>query len=347
MEEELTITFYKIHKCGYYKNGKKEFGDISLTLKDISNWAVNIDSFVNTRLWNAEENGSKFADLRQTYFYKYEIDSHLKDCLLVLWNEIPDVKGEVATLSKNKKINDNTHCKITRLPQDAVPGTASYFWFLLDKGYYATVCRKGRSSANNEMRLYLKRFLEMAASCCVREDKSDGTFVLKYKNPNNGIIDSKIMPFFQSSRAFRKGVIEYIQSNRARIKKLIRKQHVSNEVEERITGMKKMLMDLGIKKAEIPEDVDINTRYELEYTPNDAELNDIINNWKSDSLTEYDDTGFVFEGEPDKMHWLSGEISRVRKTFDLNFIDKEIVAPVGLLKELTNNRESLVSILEE
>ncbi len=50
MAEELTITFYKIHKCGYYKGNNLKFGNITDTLEDLDVWTKNQRDFVKTKL---------------------------------------------------------------------------------------------------------------------------------------------------------------------------------------------------------------------------------------------------------------------------------------------------------
>ena len=343
MKEELTITFYKIHKCGYYIDNKNQFGNLAKALVDLGSWVKTTPQFIDTALFDPDTDQDVLASLRKTYFYK-QVQKN-QNLLLVLWNELPDVKGEVATLSKEKKTDDDTECKITTLPEDSIPGTASYFWFLPEIGYYATICKKNRGSNNDEMKLYLQRFLAIKSSFCVTEQVDGEIRIMGYKKEDDEDLNPETAPLFQSSRASRKGQIEYITENRTRIRKIVRKQGIDSNTPVRLPFMKKILKYFGIKNPVIPKDK-INTYYEVSYTPTEVQLTELIEAWKANDLTDYDDTGFVFHGDAGKMHWLSGEISRVKKEFDVAYHDKEVIEPLDLLTKLNENKSELIGVLD-
>jgi hypothetical protein len=341
MSEEITITFFKIHKCGFYKGNKKQFGSIEELLPNLKKWAESVRYIVNTRLIGNEEEGSDSNEYREVFFYDY--CSSKESSLLVLWNRLPDVIGTVPTLSVKKQIGDNIKCEVTDLPKDSIPGTASYFWFIPQNNCFATIARKNKTSNVKGMRLYLQTFLATESSYCNKKKNEDGVEITSYKNQNGKEV-SDVTPYFQASLARRKGQIDFLKTNRLKIKKVIRKQKVTKNFKARLDIGKSLLVSMGVKKPQIGL-LDFKTSYEVSYTPTEAELKDIIKEWEDTGVTDYDDTGFILSRDQ-KTHWLSGEISRIKKDWELAYIDDEILNPQKLLKLLESCNNELVAVLE-
>lgn len=341
MSEEITITFFKIHKCGFYKGNKKKFGSIEELLPSLQNWAESVKYMIDTKLLGDEREDDSGNEYREVFYYDY--CKSKESSLLVLWNRLPDVIGTVPTLSIKKQIGDNTKCEITNLPKDSIPGTASYYWFLPKYHCYATVTRKDKSSNVKGMRLYLQTFLATRSLYCNVIINDDGMETVSYKDSTGkDVID--VTPYFQTSRAKRKGQIDFIKDNRPKIRKIIRKQKVTKQLKARLSLGKSLLVALGLKKPNIGLS-DFKTSYEISYTPTALELNNIIKEWEDTSVTEYDDTGFVLSKDQ-KTHWLSGEISRIKKEWELKYIDKEVLNPQELLKLLDSCMDELVAVLK-
>jgi len=341
MSEEVTLTFYKIHKCGFYKGTKKQFGSMEELLPNLKNWAESVSYLIDTKLLGDEKEDDVGNEYRDVFYYDYCIAKN--SSLLVLWNRLPDVMGSVPTLSIKKQIGDDIKCEVTDLPKDSIPGTASYFWFIPKYSCFATVAHKNKTSNVKGMRLYLQTFLATRSLYCNIEENEDGVKIISYKNQKGKDI-SDVTPFFQTSRAKRKGQIDYIKANREKIKKIIRKQKVTRNQKTRFDLGKSLLIALGMKKPHIGL-IDFNTSYEVSYTPSEEELKDVIKEWEDTGVTEYDDTGFVFSRDT-KTHWLSGEISRIKKDLELKYIDEEVINPQELLKLLDSCKDELMAVLE-
>jgi hypothetical protein len=346
MTEELTITFYKIYKCGFYKKNKNQFGSIQEILPQLRDWAVSVKRMYDTQLFDTsqtDETSPVDTDIRNVFYYDF--CSKDGSSLLVLWNQLLDIDGEVPTLSKDKEIGDNIKCELTELPENAIPGTSSYFWFLPEKGYFASVARKSRTSNVAGMKLYLEKFLALRSPYCVLESDSKEIQIIGYKKPSDTKLQTDITPYFQAKRALQKGQIEFIQSNRTKIRKVIRKQRLIKNSKPRYDTIKQLLINIGLKSPQKVKNNPINTTYEISYTPTDEELKTIIKNWEDENITTFDDTGFVLSGESGKKHWLSGEISRIKKDLPVSLIDDEIIDPRKLLRILNENREELLEVL--
>jgi hypothetical protein len=341
MSEEITITFFKIHKCGFYGKGKKQFGSIEELLPNLKNWAESVKYLVDTRLLGDGKEDDAGNEFREVFYYDY--CGNKDSSLLVLWNRLPDIIGSVPTLSIKKQIGDGIKCEVTDLPKDSIPGTASYYWFIPQYNCFATVARKNKTSNVKGMRLYLQTFLATRSSYCNVEEGEDGVEIISYKNQKGKDV-SDVTPYFQSSRAKRKGQIEFIETNRQKIRKIIRKQKVTKDLKVRLDIGKSLLVALGIKKPHIGLS-NFNTSYEVSYTPTAVELKGIIKEWEDTGVTEYDDTGFILSRDT-KTHWLSGEISRIKKDWELEYIDDEILNPQKLLKLLDSCKDELVAVLE-
>jgi hypothetical protein len=341
LNEEITITFFRIHKCGFYKSNKKQFGSIEELLPNLKKWAESVKYMVDTKLLGDEKEDEAGNEYREVFYYDY--CGNKDSSLLVLWNRLPDVLGAVPTLSIKKQIGDDILCEVTDLPKDSIPGTASYYWFIPQYNCFATIARKDKTSNVKGMRLYLQAFLATRSSYCNIKETEAGVKIISYKNQKGKDV-SDVTPYFQASRAKRKGQIEYITDNRSKIRKIIRKQKVTKELKPRLDIGKSLLVAMGIKQPHVGLS-NFNTSYEVSYTPTEAELKDVIKEWEDSGVTEYDDTGFVFSKDA-KTHWLSGEISRIKKEWDVEFIDEEILNPQKLLKLLESCKDELVAVLE-
>jgi len=341
MSEEITITFFQIHKCGFYKGRQKKFGSIEELLSNLKNWAESVKYMVDTKLMGDEDEGDAKDEYREVFYYDY--CGSKESSLLVLWNRLPDVIGTVPTLSVKKQIGDNIKCEVTDLPKDSIPGTASYFWFIPQYNCFATIARKNKTCNVKGMRTYLQTFLATRSFYCNAVENKDGKTIISYKDQKgNDVYD--VIPYFQASLARRKGQIDYLKNNRQKIIKIIRKQKVTKNLKARLDVGKSLLVAMGIKKPQVSL-LDFNTSYAVSYTPTEAELKEIIKEWEDTGVTEYDDTGFILSKDP-KTHWLSGEISRIKKDWELTYIDKEILNPQKLLKLLDSCKNELVAVLK-
>jgi hypothetical protein len=343
MSEEFRITFYRIHKCGFYKTrtNKKIFGSINDTLIGLKRWAEGVELFVDTKLLSEEKADNFGNDVREVYYY--DCISKNKTSLIVLWNQLQDIDSEVPTLSKAKKIGDGTTCKITKLPANAIPGTAAYFWFIPEKTCFATIERKERYSNVAGMRLYIQNFLAHRSQYCVLDKESEEIKILGYKNGNTEVVQTDISPYFQVQRALKKGQIEFIKENRTKIRKILRKQKILTKIKPRLDLAKNLLLALGVKKNRNVLD-EVRTSFEISMTPTKEELDAIILQWENDGLASIDDTGFLFSGET-SVHWLNGEISRIKRDWDVEYLDDEVLKPQKLLDLLLAEKDNLLSVL--
>ncbi|MDR1488764.1 MAG: hypothetical protein LBI26_03420 [Holosporales bacterium] len=342
MSEEIVVTFFKIHKCGFYRSGKKIFGSLEDLLPDLKKWAEAVQLMTETNLLGGETEDASGNEYRDIFYYDY-CEAN-KNSLLVLWNRLPDILGSVPTLSVNRKTGDNTQCEITNLPKNSIPGTASYYWFLPEKNCFATIARKNKTSNVKGMKLYLQTFLATRSQHCSYEKKDDGNEIKGYIEPKKQKILTDVTPYFQASRATRKGQLEFITSNRTKIRKIIRKQKVTKELKSRQNIGRKLLIAMGLKNPKV-ENKEFNTSYEVAYTPTELELKELISEWEDSNATDYDDTGFVLIRDS-KTHWLSGEISRIKKDWEVKYKDAEILEPQELLKLLNTYKDELLAVLK-
>ena len=156
----------------------------------------------------------------------------------------------------------------------------------------------------------------------------------------------EVIPNFQVSRAEDKEEIQFISENVTKIRKIVRKETIKNELDIRLSLAQKMLVMMGIKKP-VLTDEKRKVKYELTYSPSKAELNQLIHNWKNGNESNYDDTGFYFSGDDEnRIHWLSGSISRVQKTFPISYYDDEVIDIENLLKIIDSNQSELIKVLK-
>ena len=194
---------------------------------------------------------------------------------------------------------------------------------------------------------YIREFLETYTSYCIKRMNENGEIeILGYKENENKPHEKNISPYFHASRAEDKEEINFINENRTKIRKLVRKESIEYSSNIRLNIMKNLLIHMGVKKP-VTKTEKIKIKYEIDYSPSEEELFQLINNWEAEKTDKYDDTGFQFQGdEPGKTHWLSGSISRIKKDFSIDYYDDEVINPKILLEVLNSNQSDLIKVLK-
>ncbi|WP_230848887.1 hypothetical protein, partial [Achromobacter xylosoxidans] len=180
MAVPVTVTFYRIQRCGHYKGHNKEpaLGGVTRTLQDIARWASGL-RLEQTKTYTPIEGGTLPV-------YLADVGQSGTTWLITLWNETHGVDEEVPSLMANAGVGQAAVI-LNKAKAGSIPGFATYFWFIPDLGVFATLRFVRPFTGQTGLQNYISSFLEHFSSFCVRETDEEGE--IKVVGYREGIID--------------------------------------------------------------------------------------------------------------------------------------------------------------
>lgn len=335
MSEQTKLLFYSVDKCGYYRfgNEEREFGGLEDLLDDLSAWVHDGKSLGETCTYEVEE-----GDVLRTFCFDM-VTNRQGDYLLTTWNETPSLQGQVASVSSGRPVGAaNVH--LTGIPRNAIPGYATYFWFIPQHNLFATIRFQHALNGHRNLNHYLKEYLaKWSSHVVVSNDQDADHSILGYRHDQNSEV-LNLRPAYMSSVLRHPGSTKLIVKNRAAIRRVIRKNLLLPHVIGDRNLVRTLLIGLGIQDPP-PTQEEVKVKYEFEHTPTAAELETIIAAWENEHETRWDDVGFQFQGDS-TIHWLSHTFTKHETELDVVRENAEIVNAASLLKELSKHRHSLL-----
>lgn len=330
--EKIKLRFYTIDRCGYYKyrNDTTHLTGIADTLDNIQEW-ISSKSLQETKTTDV------LSVTESLPVYCINVTKLGNNYLFVTWNETEHTEGAVSSISKDIPIGsvaDNVES--TELPENHIPGYATYFWFIPDDNILATVQFNHQLNGKNGMDYYIKGFLTRFSKYTIMVENSEnrGEYEVVGYGTSQETYDEKLHPYFRSNLKRLPGQIEYIRNNYSLIRKMIRKTTITHEIEEDRTFFEKIMYSLGSHSSHILSD-ELQIKFEIKTQPSIEELNDIIDNWNRDINTDsWDDIGFQLKGMSDETLWLSSEIPSKEFELEATRMNQEIVNFDELLGQL-------------
>lgn len=342
--EKAKLKFYSISRCGYYKRGnyQSSLTDLSSTLNEIKDWIVG-KTLQQTKT-------TDFLDLKNEQLPVYCVGlekSQSNHFLMATWNEIENISGNISSISKNEPISTATsNVESTILPEDNIPGFATFFWFIPEDDIVATIRFNHIENGMIKMNSFIKGFLARFSKYAIieaDENERENIKILGYGSEKD--YETNLYPYFDTRLKRLNGKVEYIKNNIDKITKIIRKASVSSEVPQDESFFRSLMTKIGSKQNR-KLDREIEFRLEVKTKPNYKELNDIIDSWREEHESVWDDVGFKMKKE-DKPYWLSSEIPTKDIELNVNRINNEFVKLDDLLNELDQKLDIFRDIYNE
>ncbi|WP_316154692.1 hypothetical protein [Cupriavidus sp. BIC8F] len=258
------------------------------------------------------------------YLFGMHREGH--DWTFATWNEVPAHEGGVASVSRRSVVGQ-AEVHMNAIHADDIPGYATYFWAVPQHNVIASVRFTHNVSGQEGMRSYVERFLTLESGHVV-EGEVDGEMKIVGYSEGEGEPLVKVYPKFRTSAFVKAGHIEHILRNHARIRKVIRRGHLSVTNRADRGTLQHIVQFLRGRAA--PNQVFLNKAayVQLEYTPTLDELREMIAGESEDpGTTAWDDMGFVFQGEPNKKYWVGKSLAS--ENFELD-IERDTEATVNL-----------------
>lgn len=344
-QEQVSITFYKIDKCGYYEQGEEtpEFGyNISDIFNQLSAWVADKE-LKNTGTFNETER------YKQTYCYSLKkLNGRY---LLVTWNAVPNSEGNVAAVRGNELVGKPTVEEATFSNEDAIPGYATYFYFIPADNIFATILFSGQLNGQQAMVRYLSNYLKYFSEHVVKGSYSNGTGY-KHLGFKEGLNDfdpvRRLKACFSTSLMRNEGKIDEIRDRIRDIRKLESRTTLKYEATDDKDATDSLLEGLlALVNANEPDEdryTSVGLSYSMTFRPTEEELANMIEHWSGNMHIDGEDVGFKMEGD-NSTYWLGKSLARTSYEIDITRSNDHIVDPTLLLQELfKNEREIRVSV---
>ena len=340
-QESVKITFYNVHRCGYYQIGHDtpDFSSLGDVLTQLQAWT----NGVALSLTKIADPGGKNEEYP---VYLLGIERHGDEWAFATWNEVPSHESGVASVNLDSKVGKPL-VHINGIQPNSIPGYATYFWAMPNEGLIASIRFKHKSSGQEQMRKYLKRFMSVFMSYAVKSEDSEGNFVvIGYTDADDGK-PKKAKPYFKTTAFVKPAQRSFLLENCHNIRKVVRKGRVTVT-----NGIHRSWWQSTIKFFHGSEDaashvfVDKSFYVDLEYQPDRDELASMINMEEQEPEgAGWDDMGFVMMREPNKIHWLGRNSASGDFNLMIEHIDEEAVDLKFLLYVLRQNKTHILNLL--
>lgn len=339
--EFATVTFYKIHKCGFYRYGGNDvaFGDAQTMLSDLVNWATD-------KTLKQTKNFTGNDEVLPAYLIDARQDGD--NFLVILWNEVPSADGKVPSVSEDTKFGGQAKAILNAIEKGSIPGFATYFWFIPSLNLVSTIKLKHVLTGQKSMQLYLKSFLKQSCSYVVSEltetEHGSHEVVIKgYASTPYGIdvTEKKHYPYFEVGIIKNPGKHDIIKQNVDNISKIEKVIELDVAKKDHVEFWQKLLSFTKVSKRQT-SGVSTKIRYEISPDVSPKDVDAMIADWNKNSSNDGCDYGFTLKGSS-KVYWLSRSLARVSDfQFDITRNDEEFIDPDSLLKELVRKRRRLL-----
>lgn len=338
--EKAKITFYRIDQAGFYQRGRDipAFGGADEMLADLWMWSQR-KQLAETKTYEPAED----SDLLPVYLMGIEI-SRDNSWLVTMWNQTPSVEGNFAAAMGNSQVG-NTEVVMKEIPEGGIPGFATYFWFLPERGVFASIKFQHLITGQKPMQEYMESYLALYSPHVVLTDPDDDVDIeLAGYRQQPGAPVQDLSPRFRTSLLKKPGDHELLIEQADQIRKVHRKTTLHLDREPDLALWQRALQVARLRQAEVPPD-DVRIKYELKVQLGGEEVSEIIDSWIEDHDREWDDYGFQLRGEQTP-RWLSHSIARDEFDLDVTRDNLEVVNARSLLEALGGRRQAILEILQ-
>lgn len=338
MAEEATINFYRVNRCGYYKWGERraEFGFLGDTLSALQQW-VDGKHLDETCTYEIDED----ADLLHTYCFNIIASGMTGNYVMTTWNEVPSAEGNFPSVNGSTEVG-HAEVTLTEIPENNIPGYATYFWLLPARSLLATVRFGQRLTGTRGLTTLTADFLAKFAPFVVAGEPGYETdhAIVGYRPEPTGVIRTDVRPHFDIGPVRVPGQLEFLRENCPAIRKAVRKDALNSNIAEQSRFVERIFQNVGLLERQ-PQRFDMKVKFEFDFEPDLQQLNAIISSWESQHDTRWSDIGFKLRSSQE-VYWLSHSLVKSKIPLDVERVNAEVVEEVSLLNALDQNIDQLL-----
>lgn len=339
MVEHAKITFYNISECGYYRRGNADpdFGSAQELLRELLAWSQG-RPLVATKVFEPADG----QDLHPAYLLDIRGDGD--SWLVTTWNQTPANESGVASVKGESNVGA-AQVVMNSIEAGSIPGFATYFWFIPSRGCFASIRFQHLWTGQKSLQCYMESYMSLFSDYVVlNEDNGKEHEILGYAE-NRTDAPSNLSPRFRTSLVYKPGETALIRSGVESIRKIVRKTTLTLNREQDLAKWQQFLV--WTKLRDQPADLQkVRVQYEISTGISLADLDTIIDDWNEEHDRQWDDYGFSFKGDSQKIMWLSHSLARSEFDLDVTRDNDEVVNAASLLSALTDRRAAILRLLD-
>lgn len=305
--KDVTLTYFQMKTMGLYahsgKKGEtpKQYLMPKGLMKELKEWAHGpIRKFIETATFS-----SNSQSLESYCLDFYEEGG---EYIVALWNRVPNSKNGFASVSAKSSALE-TVVQHTKIGEDDIPGFPTFFFVSPKNKCIATIKLDNHVMGITQFKNYIKGYLRCFSSHMVDryegEQRIQGNCAVPKplegednRFPDKGIYHSFIMPPLTDVISE-----EYLLNNSHNITKIVKDITTENLLvdtnESSVERFLRFMKGIPISKKK-------TTRISVPATLTRTHVKTLIREYHTNDCSNEFNVGFVFKGDSQKIHWLSG-----------------------------------------
>lgn len=340
--EEATLTLYRVRMCGFYDDKPAhQFATLAETMRSLLQWTGTLGSIGESSTYAVDEDADILRafclDLRDLGGGRY---------LLATWNELPTVEEGVQVLQVDSQIGA---ADISAIEVDALslPGYPAFFAIDTRKQRVVSIRFEQRLNGSRQFQKFVDGYLASASPWCVW-DADDEEKLVGYTDDDGDDLEiaEGVVSKFATTMVRVGGVDDQIRERCADIRKVIRRAVIEPRIE-----LHKRFLDSAFEVAGLPVNnrlkAGMNFQYEFKTRLTPEKLEAVIAEHENNPAESWDDVGFVFARESQKVHWLSGSIARTKRQMDVRRSNSGAIDVESLSNDVREHFDAILGSFNE
>jgi hypothetical protein len=264
------------------------------------------------------------------------IEESAGEYMIVLWNP---TGAEPESLSLDLTASAGKVDSVARnsLGDNFVPGHPTYFWVLPSTRRFAAVYPNGGLIGHENLQTVFAKFLEVFnPRHCFQRKLSENEYETVYKESSESE-PSAVLARFSSRPSRTPHHVEEIISSRSQIRRIVVKQRVERERAETKALYSTLLRWVtNSDTLMFPDEklMERKFRFHLDFTPNEDELEQLLEEVAEMENNYYNSIGVVFAGETQKVAWLHSSLQTFQPDLSITKMANGMYDPSALLDKL-------------
>ncbi len=330
---EVNIKFYNIERCGYYKprNIEPVLSNTENVFSQLNLWAQQVN-IQDSSTFDPPDNST----INKSYLLKM-IQSDSGDYYITMWNAVPTTDANAVAAVSANSTHEQLEFQFQEFTEGYIPGFATYFWISPRNNRLATIRFNRSNNGQQTFVHFMQGFIKRFTSYVVQVEDNSRNIVTVSGYEEIGEEKQKLVARFKTKGLTKRGPIEFIRENLAKVWKVKGRTLIIPGSEERTSLLKQLINILaGENRNEINEQ--ITMKFEFPRTPSREEFEAMYENW-TENREGNEDVGFSI-GNND--YWFGHEIQKTDIKLDVGMDNAEVYSLENIMTQVERNKEKIV-----
>lgn len=343
---KVKFKYSKLNKLGYYSTRK--------SVQDIDN---KIDILDGMKKWGEShsqiQNACPFevdpANGNYGVYFCGMAKGASNDYVLALWNEAPNLKGNVVGLrGSDAPGKAQINKKLGR--KGYIPGYPSYYWIVPNENILVHLYVDDMPAGASHLKTFVKAYLANKSENCVFQKQSSGSIEIEGFSIDGGPMPDEehtfLRPEFTSSRIYKDEILADIIRRQPDISSVIKKEtlhysklHQRSSIE---SFFRNMIPGTNIRGGQLEGRA---ITHSLKYKPSKGEIKMMYSRFKEElnklpEQREVDNVGFRFSDRSSL--FFKDSLAKIETDLKVNHGSNSLIEPIDFLNKLTSKKNDFL-----